>query len=51
MVPYMDCWQDAVLSQPTWLKHHLEKACKVKVAMAAAASNTGKNVKSQKNSY
>jgi hypothetical protein len=38
MVPYIDCWQDAVLSQPTWLKPHLEKACRVMVARVAAAS-------------
>jgi hypothetical protein len=27
MVPYINCWQDAVLSQPRWLKPLLEKAC------------------------
>jgi hypothetical protein len=24
--PYIDCWQDADLSQPTWLKLHIEEA-------------------------
>jgi hypothetical protein len=38
MVPYVDCWQDAVLSQPSWLKPHLEKAGRVMIARAAAAS-------------
>jgi hypothetical protein len=37
MFPYIDCWQDAVLNWPTWLKLHLEKACKVMVARVAAA--------------
>jgi hypothetical protein len=36
MFPYIDCWQDAVLSQPTWLKPHLEKACRVMIAKVAA---------------
>jgi hypothetical protein len=36
--PYFDCWQDAVLSHPTWLKPHLEEACRVMVARVAAAS-------------
>jgi hypothetical protein len=36
--PYIDCWQDAVLSRPTWLKSHLEEACRVMVARVAAAS-------------
>jgi hypothetical protein len=35
MIPYIDCWQDAVLSQSMWLKLHLEK---VMVARVAAAS-------------
>jgi hypothetical protein len=46
---YIDCWQDAVLSQPTWLKPQLEKACRVIIARAAAASKyREKSVKSQK---
>jgi hypothetical protein len=51
MVPYIDCWQDAVLSQPTWLKPYLEKACRVTVARAAAASKHRKKFKSQRNPY
>jgi hypothetical protein len=38
MVPYIDCWQDAVLSWPIWLKSHLVEACRVTVARVAAAS-------------
>jgi hypothetical protein len=37
MFLYIDCWQDAVLSQLRWVKPHLEKACRVMVARAAAA--------------
>jgi hypothetical protein len=47
--PYIDCWQDAVLSQSTWLKPHLEEACKVMVARVAAASKCrGKYKKPEK---
>jgi hypothetical protein len=38
MVPYIDCWQDAVLSWPTWLKPYLEEACRAMIARVAAAS-------------
>jgi hypothetical protein len=49
MIHYIDCWQDAVVSQPMWIKPHLEKPGKVMVARAAAASKyRQKNVKSQK---
>jgi hypothetical protein len=48
---YIDCWQDAVLSQPKWLKIHLEEAGSVMVAKVAAASKSGKNIKSQRNTY
>jgi hypothetical protein len=51
MVPYIDCWQDAVLSQHMWLKLHLEKACKVMVARVTAASKCRKNVKRWRNPY
>jgi hypothetical protein len=36
--PYFDPWRDVVLSRPTWLKPHLEKACRIMVARVAAAS-------------
>jgi hypothetical protein len=36
--PYIDCWQVTILSWPTWLKLHLEEACRVMVARMAAAS-------------
>jgi hypothetical protein len=38
MFTYINGWQDAVLSQPMWLKPHLEKARKLMVARVAAAS-------------
>jgi hypothetical protein len=36
--PYVDCWQDAVLSQPSWLSPCLEEACRIMVARVAATS-------------
>jgi hypothetical protein len=36
--PYIDCWQDAVFSQPTWLRPCLEKACRIMVARVDATS-------------
>jgi hypothetical protein len=36
--PYTDCWQDAVLSQPTWLRPCLEEACRIMVARVATTS-------------
>jgi hypothetical protein len=45
MVPYIDCWQNSVLSQPTWLKPCLEKACRVMVSRATAASKYRKKCK------
>jgi hypothetical protein len=36
--PYIDCWQNAVLSQPTWLRPGLEEACRIMVANVAATS-------------
>jgi hypothetical protein len=50
-VPYIDCWQDAVLSWPTWLKPHLEKACKVMAVRAAAASKYRKKYEKPENPY
>jgi type II secretory pathway component PulJ len=35
---YIECWQDAVFSQSTWLKAHLEEACRVMIARVRAAS-------------
>jgi hypothetical protein len=49
--PYIDYWQDAVLSQPTWLKPHPEEACRFMVARVAAASKCREDVKSQRNPY
>jgi hypothetical protein len=42
---YIDCWQDAVLSQPTWLKLHLEEAWRAVVVRVAAASKCRKKCK------
>jgi hypothetical protein len=36
--PYIDCWQDAVLSWSMWLIFHLEEAYRVMVARVAGAS-------------
>jgi hypothetical protein len=36
--PYIDCWQDTVLSWPMRLKPHLEEACRIMVARVAGAS-------------
>jgi hypothetical protein len=51
MFPYIDCWQNAVLSQSMWLKPHLEKACKVMVARAAVASKYRGKCKKLRNPY
>jgi hypothetical protein len=36
--PYINCWKNAALSQPTWLKPHLGKVCRIMRARTAAAS-------------
>jgi hypothetical protein len=36
--PFINCWQDAVLSQAMWLRPYLEEAYKIMVARVAAAS-------------
>jgi hypothetical protein len=36
--PYIDCWQDAVLSRPTWLRPYLEEAWRTMMARVAADS-------------
>jgi hypothetical protein len=46
MIHYIDCWLDAALRQPTWLKPLLEKTGKI---MVARASKYRGNVKSKKN--
>jgi hypothetical protein len=33
--PYTDCWQNAVFSQPTWLRPYLEEACRIMIARVA----------------
>jgi hypothetical protein len=43
--PYIDCWQDAVLSQPTWLRPCLEEACRIMVARVATTSKCRKKAK------
>jgi hypothetical protein len=51
---YIDCWQCAVLIQPTWLKPHLEEACSVMIIITLGwqqLPSVGKNVKSQRNPY
>jgi hypothetical protein len=36
--PYIDCWQDAVLSWPVWLRPSLEETCRIMVARVATTS-------------
>jgi hypothetical protein len=36
--PFIECWQDAVLSWPTWLRPCLEEACRIIVARVPATS-------------
>jgi hypothetical protein len=43
--PYIDCWQDAVLSWPTWLRPYLEEACRILVARVSAASKCREKAK------
>jgi hypothetical protein len=41
--PYIDCWQNAVLSWPIWLRPCLKEACRIIVARVATTSKcTGK---------
>jgi hypothetical protein len=47
---YVGCWQDAVLSWPTWLKPHLEEAYRVMVARVAAASKCREKCKKSEKS-
>jgi hypothetical protein len=43
--PYIDCWQDAVVRWPTWLRLCLEEACRIMVARVAIASKYRKKAK------
>jgi hypothetical protein len=43
--PYIDSWQDSVLSQPTWLRPCLEEACRIMVARVATTSKCRKKAK------
>jgi hypothetical protein len=43
--PYIDCWQEAVLSWPTWLRPYLEEAYRIIVARVAAASKCKEKAK------
>jgi hypothetical protein len=42
---YIDCWHDAVLSQPTCLRPYLEEACRIVVIRVAAASKCREKAK------
>jgi hypothetical protein len=42
---YIDFWQDAVFSQLTWLKLHLDEACRVMEARVAQLPSAGKKCK------
>jgi hypothetical protein len=43
--PYISCWQDAVLSWPTWLRPYLEEACRIMVARVATTSKCREKTK------
>jgi hypothetical protein len=43
--PYIDCWWDAVLSWPSWLRPYLEEACRIMVARVATASKCREKAK------
>jgi hypothetical protein len=43
--PYIDCWQNAMLSQPIWLRPCLEKACRVMVASVVTTSKCRETIK------
>jgi hypothetical protein len=43
--PYIDCWQNAVLSWPTWLRPCLEEACRIMVASMATTSKCREKTK------
>jgi hypothetical protein len=43
--PYIVCCQDAVLSQPTWLRTGLEEACRILVARVVATSKCREKTK------
>jgi hypothetical protein len=42
---YIDCWQDAVLSRPTWLRPCLEETYRIMVARVAATSKCREKTK------
>lgn len=44
-VPYIACWQDAVLSKPSWLKACLEENCKIMMVQVSASSKCRPNPK------
>jgi hypothetical protein len=44
-LPYINCWQDAVLSWPKWLRPYLEETCRTMVARVAAASKCTEKTK------
>jgi hypothetical protein len=43
--PYIDCWQDAVLSWPTWLRLCLEEAYRITVGRVATTSKCREETK------
>jgi hypothetical protein len=43
--PYIECWQDAVLSWPTWLRPYQEVACRIMVEGVDAASKCRETAK------
>jgi hypothetical protein len=45
MLPYIDCWQDTILSQPAWLRPYLEETCRIMVARVAITSKCREKTK------
>jgi hypothetical protein len=43
--PYIDYWQDSVLSGSTWLRPCLEEACRIMVARVVATSKSREKTK------
>ena len=43
--PYIDCWQDQVLSRPPWLKVSIEESCKVMMSHVTTSSKYWPEIK------
>jgi hypothetical protein len=43
--PYVDYWQDTVLSWPKWLRPYLEEVCRIMIARVATTSKCREKIK------